>query len=62
MLSKKPTQHVPHARFKAQQMADEAYAHRLGELKMSAHDESEQPDDLCRIESSTDFLFCPTAG
>jgi len=27
---------------KAQQMADEAYAHRLHELKMSGHDEQEQ--------------------
>ena len=27
---------------KAQQMADEAYAHRLNELKMSGHDEQEQ--------------------
>ena len=29
---------------KAQQMADEAYAHRLNELKMSGHDEQEQLD------------------
>eukprot|EP00439_Symbiodinium_sp_Y106_P013382 s2869_g1.t3 len=36
---------------KAQQMADEAYAHRLGELKMSAHDESEYRRLLQPVEA-----------
>ncbi|CAE7027981.1 unnamed protein product [Symbiodinium natans] len=36
---------------KAQQMADEAYAHRLSELKMSAHDETEYRRLLQSVEA-----------
>lgn len=36
---------------KARQMADEAYAHRLSELKMSAHDESEYRRLLQPVEA-----------